>query len=125
MQIDRYVTDEALLAELGKRLERTRLERNLTQRELASEAGVERKSIQRVEAGQDVKLVTLIRILRALGLVGALDQLVPQPMPSPIELLRLHGRNRQRASGAKRKRGPAREQTVPWHWGDEGPDGGS
>jgi transcriptional regulator with XRE-family HTH domain len=124
MKIHGYLTDEAVLSELGARLERTRLERNLTQRELASEAGVERKAVQRIEAGESVKLVSLIRVLRALELLDALDQLVPEPVPSPIELLSLHGRSRRRASGERRKSPSARKQAVGWHWGDETPGDG-
>ena len=63
MKIDAYLTDEAVLSELGSRLGRARLERNLTQRELAEEAGVERKAVQRLEAGESVKLSTFIRVL--------------------------------------------------------------
>jgi transcriptional regulator with XRE-family HTH domain len=124
MKIDRYLTDEAVLAELGARLERTRLERNLTQRELAGEAGVERKAVQRIEAGESVKLISLIRVLRALGLLDALDQLVQAPVPSPIELLKLHGKSRRRASGARQKSAPVRGKPAPWQWGDELPGRG-
>jgi putative transcriptional regulator len=124
MKIQRNLTDEVVLSELGARLERTRLERNLTQRELAAEAGVERKALQRIEAGEPVKITSLIRVLRALGLLEGLDQLVPEPTPSPIELLERHGNVRRRASG-RRRAARAREQTGPWQWGDEGPVGGS
>ncbi len=124
MKIERYLTDEAVLSELGSRLERTRLERNLTQRELAAEAGVERKAVQRIEAGESVKLTSFIRVLRALGLLDTLDQLVPEPAPSPIELLKLHGKKRRRASGARRKRPPRQEETASWQWGDETRAGG-
>ncbi len=126
MRIEKYLTDEAVLSELGARLQRTRLERNLTQRELAGEAGVERKVLQRIEAGESVTLGGFIRVLRALGLLDALDQLVPEPVPSPIELLKLHGKRRRRASGARLKSTPhQQEQGTPWHWGDETPAGGS
>ncbi len=121
MKIEGYLTDESVLSELGARLERIRLERNLTQRELAVRAGVAYKAIQRIEAGESVKLTSFIRVLRGLGLLDALDRLVPEPTPSPIELLKLHGRRRQRASGARRKSAPGRDPTTPWHWGDETP----
>jgi transcriptional regulator with XRE-family HTH domain len=119
------MTDETVLAELGRRLERTRLERNLTQRELAAEAGVERKAVQRIEAGESVKLTSSIRVLRALGLLDTLDQLLPEPVPSPMELLKLHGKSRRRASGERHKSAPVRDETAPWRWGDETPGGGS
>ncbi len=125
MKIDNYLTDESALSELGMRLERIRLERNLTQRQLAAEAGVAYKAIQRIEAGESVKLTSFIRVLRGLGLLAALDQLVPEPTPSPIELLKLHGRRRQRASGSRLKSQPAQEQPTGWRWGDETPAGGS
>ena len=119
MRIDSALTDAAVLSELGTRLERTRLERNLTQRALAEEAGVERKVVQHLEAGDPTKLISLIRVLRGLGLLDALDRLVPEPLPSPIELLRLQGRERKRASGA---RGRTQEPpATPWRWGDDAP----
>ncbi len=121
MKIENDLTDESVLSELGARLERVRLERNLTQRELAARAGVAYKAIQRIEAGESVKLTSLIRVLRGLELLDALDQLVPEPTPSPIELLKLHGRRRQRASGTRRKSAPRRDAITPWHWGDETP----
>jgi transcriptional regulator with XRE-family HTH domain len=121
MQIQRYLTDEVVLAELGGRLERIRLERNLTQRELAAEAGVERKAVQRLEAGESVKLVSLIRVLRALDLLDSLERLVPEPLPSPIELLSLHGKSRRRASGARRKSSHPARESASWQWGDEKP----
>lgn len=121
MKISSHLTDEAVLAELGSRLARTRLERNLTQRQLAEEAGVERKALQRIESGESVRLVSLIRVLRALGLLDALDGLIPEPAPSPIELLALQGRRRRRASGERGRSPGGRERTASWRWGDERP----
>jgi len=124
MRITERLTDEAVLAELGERLSRTRLERNLTQRELAAEAGVERKAIQRIEAGDSVTLVSLIRVLRAMGLLEALDRLVPEPTPSPVELLALQGRRRRRASGGRARVAGRGERPGRWRWGDERPGAG-
>lgn len=125
MRIAAQQTDEVVLAEIGERLRRTRLERNLSQVELADEAGVERKAVQRIEAGESVRLVSFVRVLRALGLLDVLDRLVPEPAPSPIELLKLHGRQRQRASGERAATRPERAPDGPWRWGDEtaGDDG--
>lgn len=120
MKIEPTMTDDAVAAELGERIRRTRLQRNLTQLALAAEAGVERKAIQRVEAGEPVRTTSFFRVLRALGLLEGLDRLVPAPGLSPIELLELRGRQRERASGGRRKRPPAAARAAgSWRWGDE------
>ena len=101
MQIDARLTDAAILEQLGGRLKRTRLQRNLTQRRLAEEAGVSLATIRNLEGGKPSQLVTLIRALRVLGLLGGLERAVPEPPPSPIEELRMRGRERKRASAPR------------------------
>jgi putative transcriptional regulator len=114
MRITSLLTDAAVLAELGQRLERTRLERNITQQELAREAGITRGTVVRLEHGDSVGVAVLLRVLRAVDLLDRVDQLVPEPLPSPIEQLHLQGRRRQRASGGRRD-----DVAAPWTWGDE------
>jgi transcriptional regulator with XRE-family HTH domain len=119
MKIERQLTDEAVLAELGGRLAQARLVRNLTQDALAAQSGVNRKVLQRIEAGEAVNLTSFVRVLRALGLLDALDGLVPEPGPRPIDLLKLHGKARRRATGRRRRRRPEAERDGAWQWGDE------
>ena len=57
--------------------------------------------MRNVENGGDVQLGTLLRILRALGRLDALDAFLPRPGVSPMELLRSGGRERQRASASR------------------------
>jgi transcriptional regulator with XRE-family HTH domain len=116
MRIEAQNSDAAILGELGSRLARARLERNTSQERLAREAGVGKTTVERIESGREVKLSSLIRILRALGQLDALDRLIPEPLPSPIERVRLQGRRRQRA------RPPQDEDRKdhPWRWGDTG-----
>lgn len=117
MRISPHLTDEAVLAELGKRLARWRLERNLSQSEFGDEAGLGRRTVQRLEAGAAVQLPSLIRVLRVLDLLESLDRLVPEPVPSPIERLKAVGRERRRA-GRPRSSEPD-GVTEPWRWADE------
>jgi len=107
--------DEAVLAELGERLARRRLDLGLTQADLAREAGVAKRTVERIEAGASAQLASLIRVLRTLDLLPALDAFLPAPRPSPIELLETQGRQRERASGRRRSGAP----DSKWTWGDE------
>ncbi|HEY3856727.1 MAG TPA: helix-turn-helix transcriptional regulator [Verrucomicrobiae bacterium] len=116
MKITKQVTDEFVLHELGERLARIRLDRNFTQAQLATEAGVSKRTVERLEAGTvGTQLSGFIRVCRALGMIERLDLLVPEPIPSPIEQLKMAGRRRQRASTAK----PARLSEGKWQWGDK------
>ena len=100
---------------LGRRLARHRLNRNLTQAALAAQAGVSTLTVQRVEHGNSSQAANLIRILRALGLLANLDALIPEPAISPIQLVSMRGRIRQRASSRTREPEPP----ADWSWGDE------
>jgi len=99
------MSDKAILGELGNRLQRERLNRNMTQAELALKAGVSLRSLQYLETGRPCTLASLIKILRAMGNLAALDAFFPEPGLSPVQLARLKGRERQRASSPVGKRG--------------------
>lgn len=122
MQILSDHSDETVLRELGARIERTRLERDLTQAQVADTASVGLNTLRRLEAGRGATLTNLVRVLRALDLVDGLDRLVPEPVESPIQQLRRARRVRQRASG--RTPPPEGVPAAPapgWRWGDEAP----
>lgn len=115
MQITKNSTDQAILSELGERLARSRLGRNLTQAGLAAEAGVSKRTVERMESGESVQLTSFVRILRALGLADKIDVLAPEPSLSPMAQLELKGKERQRASGGKTTAG---DSSKPWTWGE-------
>ena len=95
-------SDEAVLDVIGERVRQIRLNRNETQGDLAEQAGVSVETVRKLEDGGNVSLTTLIRLLRALGMLDGIDTLIPEPGLSPIQLLELEGRRRQRASGSRR-----------------------
>lgn len=115
MKITPMLSDNAVLALLGARVNRQRLARNLTQAGLAEAAGVSKRTIERLEAGESTQLSSFIRILRAIERVEGLDALIPLPPPSPLEQLKLQGRQRQRAS-ATRELAPS---AGKWTWKDD------
>ena len=91
-------SDESLLSEIGERLARVRIESGVTQSGLAEKAGVGKRTLERMESGGSVQLVSLLRVMRVLGLVERLDSVLPAHGTSPIALLKSQGKERQRAS---------------------------
>ena len=94
-------TSAAIVAELGERLKRARLNRDMTQAEVAKRAGVSRLAVLNAEKG-NVRLNVLVAIMSALDLAGQLDLFLPNQEVSPIQLARLRGKARQRASGQRK-----------------------
>jgi transcriptional regulator with XRE-family HTH domain len=119
MHIDELVTDAAVLAELGRRLARHRLERNWTQAELAAQAGVGQATVQRAERGESVQMTSMIKLLRTLGLLGGLDVAVPEAIDLPIAQLEREQRSRLRRRARGRRHPPAEATDQPWTWGEE------
>ena len=115
MNISKLMTDEAILAEIGNRIARYRIDQQVTQADLAEQAGVSKRTVERVEAGASAQFSTIIRILRVLDILPGLDRMIPEPPPRPMDLLKTKGKMRQRASSGKSS------DTTPhkWSWGDE------
>ncbi len=95
-------TTEEILREIGARLRSFRLQQNVTQARLAETAGVGHATVKRAEAGESIRLETIVKILRALGRVEALDSFLPEALVSPIRLAEERERGRRRA---RRSRG--------------------
>jgi transcriptional regulator with XRE-family HTH domain len=116
MKIAEQISDEGILRELGGRLTGARLERNLTQAALAEKAGVSKRTVERLESGEvATQLSGFVRVCRALGLLERFDALIPEAAPSPMEQLKLQGKRRQRASGARAATGAPKK----WTWGEK------
>jgi transcriptional regulator with XRE-family HTH domain len=103
------MSDKAILAEIGARCKRRRLNRNLTQQEVADQAGLTRVTVGEFERGASAGMLTLIRILRVLGALEDLDSFLPDTGLSPLQLAKLKGRQRQRASRKKQDSDPDQE----------------
>lgn len=84
------------LEELGARVRRQRVSLGLKQQELAEKAAVSINVITALENGRSVTVESLARVLQGLGFREALINLLPAPVPSPIELQKLAGKERQR-----------------------------
>ncbi len=84
------------LNELGTRVRRERIARNLKQKELAAMAAISQDALSSLENGRPVTTQTLAKTLHALGYRDALENLLPPPVVSPIDLQKLEGKQRQR-----------------------------
>jgi transcriptional regulator with XRE-family HTH domain len=96
-----------ILREIGARLRAFRLQQNRTVEQLAAQAGVGQRTIVRAESGASMTLETLVKLLRALGRVEALEGFLPPALVSPLQLAARQGRVRARAWAPRpsRKRG--------------------
>jgi transcriptional regulator with XRE-family HTH domain len=116
MKLTKQATDAVVLGELGGRLAKIRLDHNFTQAQLATQAGVSKRTVERLETGAvATQLSGFIRVCRVLDLVERFDLLIPEPVPSPVAQLKLGGKKRRRASTAKAAAPPVKK----WQWGNE------
>ena len=84
------------LIELGNRIRGERIAAGLKQQELADRAAVSSDTLSALENGRPVSTEKLARILKGLGYAGALENLLPPPVASPVDLQKLAGKPRRR-----------------------------
>ena len=96
------LSDKYIAQELGNRLKALRLQKNITQKALAEATTLSLNSIKSLETGRG-KLATLIAVLRELEALDHLDNFIPEISISPMQLAKMQGRIRKRASGERLK----------------------
>lgn len=102
------LNDDAICVEMGKRLKSLRLRKNLTQEDVARLTRLSLNPIKSLEQGQG-KLSTIIAVMRAFGVLDALDSFIPEAPVSPIQIAKMHGKKRQRGSGRRISKEPVME----------------
>jgi putative transcriptional regulator len=108
MKIDKMST-AAMAEELGNRLKQARLNADITQAELAARTGLNRRTILNAEKG-NVQLKNLVAILVSLGMADQLNLFLPVQEISPLQLAKLKGQKRQRASKSGKRKSQAKAQ---------------
>ena len=98
------LSDAMILTKIGERLKALRLKQNITQQNLAKEAGVSLSSIKKIEKGEIGSFDSLLRVLRTLGKLDVLLPLVEEEQLSPsqyYEWVQKVGAHQRKRAGAK------------------------
>lgn len=107
------LTSHAGITMLGTRLRNYRIDREMTQQELALRSGVSLRSLQNFENGKDIQLGNYIKLMVALGLADNLNMMIPDVTTRPSAYLQPHPRQRVRKSKT------VAETPATFKWGDE------
>ena len=110
-------TSRQIETEIGFRLARLRLSRNVTQSMLAEDAGIGVRTLRRLEAGEPSTLDTFLRVALALDLGDAVLGAIPTGEIRPIERVSRIRSERQRARPK-----PKEDRQATWTWGDDADD---
>lgn len=94
------MTNNAIAQEIGQLIEQLRLEKNITQQQLADEIGLSRVSYRKL-ATSPAKFENIIAALRVLGRLDLVEQFVPEATFSPMAQLKLKGKKPQQVSGQR------------------------
>lgn len=99
-----YQTNDEIIKMVGERVRNRRLGRNIPVDTLADRAGVNRKTIISIEAGEDVRFSSMVKVLRGLDLISSLDAAFPDVLPGG-EGISARGQPRLKASSGRNKHG--------------------
>jgi transcriptional regulator with XRE-family HTH domain len=87
------------LEQLGEKIAKLRIAKKLKQSELAYEAGVSKRTLQRIEAGEVVKTDGLLKVIRQLGRIEEFLSAIATASFSPYQLAtQVKARNRRKHS---------------------------
>ena len=90
------ISNAAIVETIGKRLKEYRLKKRYTQKELSERAGISLFTVAQIEHGKPVSIAMLVPVLRVLRLLDNLEMLLPEATISPVEVLKLKGKQPQR-----------------------------
>ena len=95
MNIHQANTTDVIAGELGRRVREHRIARRMSQGELAAKAGLARSSVSKIENGAEANMSSFFLVLRALGRINDLNNLLPEPK-APLDPFEVLERERNR-----------------------------
>ena len=101
-KINQMFTSE-IVAMLGRRFKDYRIGCDMTQKEVADQSGISIVTIRNFENGKlyNITLGTFIELLRAIGFMDGIDEVLPEVPVSPYELEKIQQGKRKRVRHAK------------------------
>lgn len=105
------LSDGAVLEQVGRFVQQSRLQQNKSQQQVADAAGVNRSTLSQIENGKGGTLISLIQILRVLGQLSFVKAFQVEDRPSPMYLATLELKKRKRARSTK---GPKPYDLPDW-----------
>lgn len=96
------LSDRQISLRIGEKLKAARLRQNITQQSLAQAADISLSSVKKIEGGEIGSFESLLRVVRILGYLDALQGLVSEDEMSPSEYYAFRNsktKPRQRAIG--------------------------
>lgn len=108
------MSNQAIAAEMAHRITQLRLEKNLTQQQVADEIGISRMGYGKLEKGR-AKFENIIATLRVLERLDLIEHFIPETPFSPMEQLKLKGKQRLRATGKESDNNRIRQESkLDW-----------
>ena len=99
------------IRELGQKIKRYRVTKEISQQDLEDKTGVSKRSISRLEQGESIQVDNLFKILLALDLGENIELLVPDQTKRPSFFLE--------KADDRPKRVRKRTEKSEFKWGDE------
>lgn len=95
------MSDGRLALMLGEFIKHHRVEKNISQDELAVNSGLSRPTISLMERGKSMSLNSIIKVLRVLDLLYVFDAIKISSQLSPLEMLKIQEKQRKHSSHKK------------------------
>lgn len=92
------LTDLAIARQVGSYLKNIRLQKNLTQEQIAKKSGLYRSTVSEIENGRPASFLSFVQLLRTLDLLYFFDFFTIKNTVSPLEMAKIEAKKRKRAS---------------------------
>ena len=108
------LSDEQILAEIGRRFESRRLASRMPDKEIFRKGGVKKDALANFKKGRNISFLNFIKILRGAGMLSEMDRLFPAADDfSPMELVSGPG------PGSPKRIRSTDKKSRNFRWGDE------